>query len=167
MNFEELYPLTITEIWIASCSASSEYEPHQRTCKAAFDGIESNGWAVNNLENIGAWIRINLDGVYRLTKLMVMSYQCDRDQHFKDISIEFWYGEPVYFTLDDTNEWQTIDLEGLRKDTNYVNISSISVYQDSNDGFAELKVFGRYLDSGMDNNVNLTITLLFYLTLEV
>ena len=68
------------------------------------------------------------------------------DQHFKDISLEFLYGEPVNFTLDDTNEWQTIDLEGMGNEviTNYVKITVNSVYQTANlnVGFGELKIFG-------------------------
>ena len=72
------------------------------------------------------------------------------DQHFKDISLEFLYGEPVNFTLDDTNEWQTIEFEGIGRDiiTNYVNISAISVYRGDDNGFTELKVFGRAAGMG-------------------
>ena len=77
-----------------------------------------------------------------------VAYTC----HFKDISLEFLNGEPVGFTLDDTTEWQTIDLEGIGNViiTNYVNVSVISVYQNGDDGFAELKVFGQA--TGMDYN---------------
>ena len=64
----------------------------------------------------------------------------------KDISLAFSNGEQVDFTLDDTQEWQTIDLMGVGNDiiTNYANISVNSVYPQPDQFviFTELKVFG-------------------------
>ena len=75
--------------------------------------------------------------------------------HFKDIKLAFLDGESVDFTLDDTSEWQTITLEGIGNEiiTNYVNISVISVYQDSDDGFAELKLFGHATGMGYSDRI--------------
>ena len=75
---------------------------------------------------------------------IVVVWRTQVGHHFKDISLEFLNGEPVDFTLDDTFEWQTINLEGMGNDiiTNYVNISVVSVYQNFDDGFTELKIFG-------------------------
>ena len=77
------------------------------------------------------------------------------NRHFKDISIQFLYGEPVEFTLDDTSIWQTIDFMGIGNDiiTNYVNISVISVYDEAYGGFSELKVFGHASGMCYNNNV--------------
>ena len=97
---------------------------------------------------IGAWIRLNFSGAYRLTKVMVKNWTCGADEHnaFKDISFQSSYGEPVGFTLNKTTEWQTIQLEGMREfeGTTYVKISGISIFENTADhsGFGELKVFG-------------------------
>ena len=77
------------------------------------------------------------------------------NRHFKDISIQSLYGEPVEFTLDDTSIWQTIDFIGIGNDiiTNYVNISVISIYSETYGGIAKLKVFGHTSGMGYNNNV--------------
>ena len=96
-------------------------------------------------ENVGVWIKINLVGLYRLTKMMVMANSNGYDDRAKDISLAFSNGVEVDFTLDDTNSWQIIDLVGIRDIiTNYVNISIISAYPYSQKriGFNELTVIG-------------------------
>ena len=86
--------------------------------------------------------------------IMSRNYK-DGSQHFKDVLLEFLNGEPVNFTLDDTNEWQTIEFEGIGTDiiTNYLNISVVSVYRNNDDGFAELKVFGHATGMGYNDQV--------------
>ena len=66
--------------------------------------------------------------------------------HANDISLTFSNGDQVDFSLDDTDEWQTIDLMGIGNDiiTNYANISVNSVYPQPYQYviFSELKIFG-------------------------
>ena len=110
-------------------------------------------WVTKHQEDVGAWIKLNLDGVYRLTKIMVMGRPA---LNFKDISLEFLNGEPVHFTLEDNIEWQTIKLDRLLMQdiiTDYVKISVLSIYIKSDDGFRELKVFGHPSGTSYDNNV--------------
>ena len=156
-HFKQLYKSTITEIWITSCSASSEFN-EATSCEKAFDGKEvEEGWMTKNHESIGAWIKINLVGVYRLTKMMVMEFNDAYVAKAKDISLTFSNGEQVGFTLDDTNKWQTIDLEGIGNDiiTNYVKITVNSLYPSAQYvAFSELKVFG--YAPGMLYNDNVT-----------
>jgi len=133
------------EIWITSCSESSaRLENHELlSCVKAFDGNEDSNWCTKNNEAIGAWIRINLDGVYRLTKMMVKMFYT---YPAKDVSLEFSNGVQVDSTLDFNGEWQTIDLMGIGNDiiTNYANISVNSIYSTNYQFviFSELKVFG-------------------------
>ena len=90
------------------------------------------------------------------------------DFHAKDIKLEFSNGEQVDFTLDDTNEWQTIDLEGIGNDiiTDYVSISVNSAYPIiyQNIGFSELTVFG--YATGMSSGDFRYFPPLFYLMLN-
>ena len=127
---------------ITSCSASSKYG-EGFSCEKAFDGNKDTKWRTKGGDTVGAWIRINLVGEYRLTKMMVMGPQ-GMEHPAKDISLAFSNGVPVDFTLDDTKSWQTIDLVGIGNDilTNYANISVISVYHQGDVRFSELKVFG-------------------------
>ena len=78
--------------------------------------------------------------------MMVMGYQPYNRYNAKDISLQFLNGVKLDFSLDNTNEWQTIDLMGIGNDiiTNYANISVNSVYPQPNQYvvFSELKVFG-------------------------
>ena len=87
-------------------------------------------WETRHDETIGAWIKINLVGVYRLTKMMVLVLHGPNHSP-KDVSLAFSNGEQVDFTLDDKIDWQTIDLVGIGNDiiTNYVKITVNSVYQ--------------------------------------
>ena len=80
--------------------------------------------------------------------------------HFKDVKLEFLNGASVDFTLDDTDEWQTLALDGIDIITNYVNISVLSVYQDGDNGFTELAVFGHA--TGMDYSNAMTRHYCFY-----
>ena len=85
---------------ITNCSASSESnEAH--SCEKAFDGNENSHWRTKRNEIIGAWIKINLDGVYSLTKMMLMLMGAK--YHAKDVSLAFSNGEQLDFTLHDTN----------------------------------------------------------------
>ena len=78
--------------------------------------------------------------------MMVMGYQPDATHNTKDISLQFLNGVKLDFTLDNTNEWQTMDLMGIGNNiiTNYANISVNSVYPQQHPSvlFVELKVFG-------------------------
>ena len=114
------------------------------SCEKAFDGNEDTFWNTKDDVNVGSWIKLNLVGVYRLTKIMVMQRHDGSIYHPKDISLEFSSGEEVYFTLNNSMEYQTIELDGIGSEiiTNYVNISVITSYTKEEIGFAELKVFG-------------------------
>ena len=115
------------------------------TCPIAFDGHDDRAWEPKYEEDIGSWIRGNLDGAYRLKKLMV------NQKHIKDITLEFANGESVDFTLDDTVDftldqtgvWQTIELEGIGKEivTDYVHFVIKSINQAHPD-LNQLKLFG-------------------------
>ena len=74
----------------------------------------------------------------------------------KDISLAFSNGEQVDFTLDDTSEFQTIDLEGIGNEiiTNYVNITVISM---NPEGYPEA-YFGEFKVFGYASGMILTIT---------
>ena len=128
-----------TKLTISSCLASTEYNTGGHACEAAFDGNEGDGWATRN-EGAGAWIRINFDGFYRLTKIMIM--QRAGNERFKDISLDFFVGTSVQYTLQDSKVWEEIVLSDDNMTTNYVEISAINVHNKINNGFAELKVFG-------------------------
>ena len=89
------------------------------------------------------------------------------DHKAKDVSLEYWNGEQVDFTLKDTKSWQTIDLEGIGNDiiTDYVSISVNSAYPIiyQNIGFSELTVFG--YATGMSSGDFRYFPPLFYLRL--
>ena len=130
---------------MTSCSASTEFD-ERYACEKAFDGND-DGWAPEHDKLIGAWIKIKFDQ-HRLTKVMVMQRNVDgTDRHgFKDITLEFSHGGPVYFTLlKEIGIYQTIELDkmGTNTFTNYVNITALTIYEDTFDaGFSELRVFG-------------------------
>ena len=139
----ECNPRAISEVTLSNCSASTEQGAGQ-SCQKAFDGNTDDGWATAG-EGVGAWIKIDFDQFYRLTKINVM--QRPNDEYFKDISLEFSDGTFVDYTLNYTypsKEWAEIDLSsyGNLSNTNYVNISAHSVYTKLNNGFSEIKVFG-------------------------
>ena len=141
--FEGCKPSEISEIKLSSCSASSEHNSNY-LCEKAFDGNLGDGWATLN-QGVGAWIMINFESLYRLTKISVK--QRPSDEYFKDISIDFKDGTPVDFTLPHThpsNDWEDIELTDHADiiTTDYLNISANSVYRESNNGFSEVKVFG-------------------------
>ena len=104
-----------------------------------------NYWRTTEDDIIGAWIKLNFVGAYRLTKMMVYGFF----DSAKDISLAFSNGVQMNFTLNNAANWQTIDLEGIGNDiiTIYANFSVISVYPDHHVyqkyiQFRELKVFG-------------------------
>ena len=141
--FEGCKPSLITEIKSSSCSASTEHNSAY-ICENAYDGDTAKQWATLN-QGVGAWIKINFEGLYRLTKISVM--QRPYDEYFKEISIEFTDGTPVDFTLPYTypsHDWADIDLTDYPDmiTTGYVNISVKSVYREANNGFSEVKVYG-------------------------
>ena len=125
------------ELTIMSCSTSSEYSASY-TCDKAFDGNEGDGWATSG-EGDGAWIKVNLDSLHHLTKVMVMQRS---GEYFKDISLDFLDGGSKDFTLSNSKVWEEIELADNNITTNYVKISAINVHNKVNNGFAELKVFG-------------------------
>ena len=128
-----------TELKITSCLASTEYNTGGHACEAAFDGNEGDGWATKN-EGAGAWIRINFDRFYHLTKIMIL--QRSGNERFKDISIDFSDGTSVESTLRDSKVWDEIELSDENVTSSFVDISAIDVYNKGNNGFSELKVFG-------------------------
>ena len=125
------------QLTIISCYASSEYSANY-TCDKAFDENEGDGWATRG-EGDGAWIKINLDSLHHLTKVMIMQRS---GEYFKDISLEFLDGNPADFSLSNSTIWEEIELDNNNITTNYVNISAINVHNKVNNGFAEMKVFG-------------------------
>ena len=127
------------ELTITSCSASTEIVG-KYGCDKAFDGVEEDGWATTR-QGAGAWIKINLDGFHRLTKMMVLQRRGTKEK-FKDISLELSINTVLNSTLRNEMVWETIAFEDVNTVTNYVNISALSVYNQFNNGFAELKVFG-------------------------
>ena len=130
------------ELAITSCRASTEFSKSY-DCEKAFDGNEYDGWATLN-EGDGAWIQLFLDVPHRLTKIMILQRQ---NEYFKDVSLEFFVGAPVSFTLSNDKVWETIELDDDSIFTFYVKITGINVYNKINNGFAELKVFGCVSDT--------------------
>ena len=126
------------ELAITSCRASTEFD-ERYDCKKAFDGNEYDGWATLH-EGDGAWIQLFLDVPYRLTKIMIL--QRLGNERFKDVSIEFFVGAAVSFTLRNDKAWEAIELDDNSIFTDYVKITGINVYNKVNNGFAELKLFG-------------------------
>ena len=122
----------IGQLTISSCSASTEYSSSY-TCNNAFDG--SGDWATRG-EGVGAWIKVNLDGLYQITKIMFLQRN---GEYFKDISLEFSESDPVDYTLSASRSWEDLELDII---TNYVKISVINIHYGTNPGFGELKVFG-------------------------
>ena len=125
------------ELAITSCTASTE-SSKSHDCKKAFDGNENDGWATLG-EGDGAWIRLNLDIPYRVTKIMILH---SLNEGFKDVSLEFSVGDPVNFTLGNRRVWETIELDDNSILTDYVKITGRNVYDKVNNGFAELKILG-------------------------
>ena len=126
------------ELAITSCTTSTEFSKSY-DCKKAFDGNEYDGWATS-YEGDGAWIKLNLDIPYRLTKILILQRQ--GNERFKDVSFEFLVGAPINFTLSNGRVWETIEVDDNGISTYYVKITAINVYNKINNGFAELKVFG-------------------------
>ena len=125
------------ELAITSCTASTEFS-NSFDCKKAFDGNEYDGWATS-YEGDGAWIKLNLDIPYRLTKIMILQRL---NEFFKDVSLEFFLGAAVTFTLSNVKAWETIELAENSIFTDFVKITGINVHNKMHNGFAELKVFG-------------------------
>ena len=126
------------QLTISSCSASSVYSSSY-PCDKAFNGNEGDAWATKN-EGVGAWIKVNLDGLYQITKIMFR--QRNGGEYFKYISLEFLEREKIYFNLSASTVWEDLELDERNINTNYVKISAIDVYTGANFGFSELKVFG-------------------------
>ena len=131
------------ELAITSCTASTEFSKSY-ACQKAFDGNEYDGWATS-YEGDGAWIKLNLDIPYRLTKIMILQRL---NEHFKDVSLEFFVGAAVTFTLNNVKAWETIELSENSIFTDFVKITAINVHNKMHNGFAELKVYG--CASGME-----------------
>jgi len=127
----------IGQLTISSCSASTEYSSGY-TCTNTFDGNEGREWATRS-EGVGAWIKVNLNGLYQITKIMFLQRN---GEYFKDISLEFLESDPVDFTLSASTVWEDLELDERNINTNYVKISAINVHTGANFGFSELKVFG-------------------------
>ena len=138
------------QLTISSCSASTVYSSSY-PCDKAFNGNEGDAWATKN-EGVGAWIKVNLDGLYQITKIMFR--QRNSREYFKDISLEFLESDPVDFTLSASTVWEDLELDESSNNTNYVKISAIDVHTGHNLGFAELKVFG--CASGIYVNIGYT-----------
>ena len=64
------------------------------------------------------------------------------NEFFKDVSLEFFVGAAVTFTLSNVKAWETIELAENSIFTDYVKITGINVHNKMHNGFAELKVFG-------------------------
>ena len=139
----------IGQLTISSCSASTEFSSGY-TCNNAFDGNEDRDWATRG-EGVGAWIKVNLNGFYQITKIMVLQRN---GEYFKDISLEFSGNGRVDFTLSASKVWEDLELDESSNNTNYVKISAIDVHTGHNLGFAELKVFG--CASGIYVNIGYT-----------
>ena len=133
------------ELPIISCSESTKYSGSY-DCNKAFNGNEDDGWASNN-EGDGAWIQLNLDTFYRLSKVMILQRYSER---FKDVTLEFSVGATVDFTLGNSKAWEQIELDDNNITTDYVKIIGTNVYIEGYPGFAELKIFG--CASGMTTN---------------
>ena len=125
------------ELPITSCSSSTEYSGSY-ACNKAFDGNEDDGWATYK-EGDGAWIQLNLESFYRLSRVMILQRYSER---FKDVTVGFSVGATVDFTLSNSKVWEEIDLHDTNITTNFVKITGINVYNKGYPGFAELKVFG-------------------------
>ena len=124
----------IGQLTISSCSASTEYSSGY-TCTNTFDGNEGREWATRS-EGVGAWIKVNLNGLYQITKIMFLQRN---GEYFKDISLEFSESDPVDYTLSASRSWEDLELDII---TNYVKISVTNIHYGTNPGFGELKVFG-------------------------
>ena len=134
----------ISQIHPRSCSASTEYDDRYN-CDNVYDGLLSGyaySWATRG-QQVGAWIQINLDSVYTLTKVMARGRSST--ERFKDITLQFGDGSSTDFTLseDQNTVWNEIVLSDMPT-SNYVKISANTVYGGSNIGFREVRIFGCY-----------------------
>ena len=140
--FQVCGPDHTAEVRPRRCLASTECS-NVYSCEKAFDGFLTDGWA-SSYEGVGAWIQLNFDKLYSITKIAVMQ-RPQQSESIKDVSLEFSDGTLVTFVLPNTpNQWIEIDLAtyGDVITSNYVNITVRSVYTGINSGFTEIKIFG-------------------------
>ena len=142
---------------ITSCIASTEAKDNY-SCKRVHDGnLGEPGWMTYLGLGVGAWIKIDLDEIYRITKVKTMNRGTWHapntwNDNFKDILLGFSDGNIVNFTLTNIEYpdrvWDTIELVGNGDviTSSYVVITALAVYNENenvgNYGFAELKVYG-------------------------
>ena len=123
------------------CSQSSVAWNNNYDCYAAIDGNSHSLWATER-EAAGAWIQIDFDDTYQISKMLLMHayYQ----NMFKDITLEFSSGSPAYSTLRDFSEnflWSEVDIPGKRI-TRFVKVTATSVKGSNNFGFREMVIIG-------------------------
>ena len=123
---------------------SSQQNLDRYSCDNVYDGLVS-GYAfawVTNSQQAGAWIEINLESTYTLTKVVALGRRSTTEL-FKDITLHFGDGSTTDFTLSRGHNtvWNEIVLSDMPI-SNYVKITVNSVYGGTNIGFAEVKVFG-------------------------
>ena len=123
------------------CSQSSVAWNNNYDCYAAIDGNSDSLWATER-EAAGAWIQIDFDDTYQISKMLFMHY--DVRYMFKDITLEFSSGSPAYSTLRDFSEnfmWSKVDIPGKRI-TRFVKVTATSVKGSGNFGFRETVIYG-------------------------
>ena len=139
MNFYKL------DMESSTCSRSSEYNSGY-SCYKAMDGDLTTVWATRG-QAVGAWIQINFDDTYQISKMLIMHRLYDKI--LKDITLEFSSGSPAYSTLRDFSDiprydqysWNEVDIPGKRK-TNFVKATATSANSGGDLGFREIVIFG-------------------------
>ena len=129
------------------CSQSSVAWNNNYDCYAAIDGNSDSLWATER-EAAGAWIQIDFDDTYQISKMLFMHY--DVRYMFKDITLEFSSGSPAYSTLRDFSNvpqhgryfmWSKVDIPGKRI-TKFVKVTATSATSSTSMGFREIVIFG-------------------------
>ena len=123
-----------------SCKASSG------NCNGAISGDLNNQWYTSR-QQAGAWIEIDFDDTYQISKLLMMHRpEGHRTEMFKGLKIEFSSGSSVDKTL--SNEqgevWNEVDLPE-KPITTFVKITATSTHEqnsNANAGLREIVILG-------------------------
>ena len=126
-----------------SCSASTEHPnigSSSWTCQNAIDGDENTDWATQN-QGVGAWIKINLKRPYWIEKIE-LKHRSTSSERFQTITLTFSGGTSVGHTLNnDASAWNIVTLTSIVS-TNFVKITTNSLWGGVNPGFSEVRLTG-------------------------
>lgn len=131
---DELIPSLSTSVDFKSCTASSEKPNFE--CEAGFSNrnIDEDKamWASDN-DGVGAWIKVNFNGLYELTKFTYKNRMNPAERNSK-LELVFSTGDILNINLSNSDKLENYKLEPIRAHS--VKITITGVYGTLNNGGA-------------------------------